>query len=140
MEKKVIAQSAVVPFRKGQNGAEVLLVTSRDTGRWVLPKGNIKNGMSPALSAAEEAFEEAGVLGKVHSPSVGTYKYVKQDVGGGTPCLVKVFLMTVEQIKSNWPEKSQRRRKWVSASKAARLVNERKLGLLIRKVSTKFVS
>lgn len=136
-EKVRIEQSAVIPVRKGPGGSEILLITSRDTGRWVLPKGNIKNGLSPAKSALEEAFEEAGVLGRVQKRAVGRYKYAKPEVDGGAVFRVEVFLMHVERVKDSWPEKGERRRKWVSPGKAARLVEEPKLSAMLRRVAAR---
>ncbi|CCQ73117.1 NUDIX hydrolase [Magnetospira sp. QH-2] len=137
MSNDVIPQSAVVAFRAGRDGPEVLLITSRDTGRWVLPKGNIKSGLSAAKSAAEEAFEEAGIFGKVMTPSVGRYKYSKSGGNGRVTCKVEVFLMAVNRIKNDWPEKSERKRKWMTIPKAAQMVHERKLSSLLHRVASR---
>ena len=131
----VYPQSGVIPVRKGKNGLEILLVTSRDSGRWVLPKGNIKDGLSPVRSAAEEAYEEAGILGKMARRPVGAYKYDKPDMGDGAKCRVEVFVMLVDKVLGDWPEKSERKRKWMEPSKAARLVHEPKLGALIKRAA-----
>jgi phosphohistidine phosphatase len=70
-------QSAVIPYRRGPNGLEVLLVTSRKGKRWVLPKGVVEPDLTPAVSAEKEAMEEAGVRGAVDDEPLGTYEYRK---------------------------------------------------------------
>jgi 8-oxo-dGTP pyrophosphatase MutT (NUDIX family) len=99
-------QSAVIPYRRGPSGLEVLLVTSRKGTRWVLPKGVVEPDLSPAASAAKEALEEAGVRGAIDDEPLGTYQYWKW---GGT-CTVQVFAMEVEEEVAHWPEASTRRR------------------------------
>ncbi len=135
---KAVAQSAVIPVRRGADGPEVLLVTSRDTGRWVLPKGFVKPGKSAARSALEEAYEEAGLKGRLIGGRLGVYHYVKPELEGSGRCRVEVFLMLVNRINRSWPEKGQRRRSWMSPSKAARRVDERKLRGLIRRLPSQF--
>ena len=107
----------------------VLLVTSRDTGRWVLPKGWVEKGRTAAEQAAQEAFEEAGILGTVATTPIGRYSYPKrQRSGPSIPCQVLVFPLAVERLLRQWPEKGQRIRRWFSLQTAAGLVAERKLG------------
>ena len=125
----VVKQSAVIPVRQAKKGLEVLLITSRNTGRWVIPKGNIKKGLTPAKSAYEEALEEAGVKGKVYDRKLGRYRYTKPE--GPTQCDVIVFLMKVEKEMSEWPEKNERRRKWFPAKKAAERVAEKRLSKIL---------
>lgn len=128
----VVPQSAVVAYRLGEHGGiEVLLVSSRSTGRWVVPKGDLKRGMSPAKSAAEEAFEEAGIQGKVKRKPLGTYRYFKADDVRGRPHDVDVFAMEVTAVKDRWPERKERIREWLPVETAARLVCERELRQLI---------
>ena len=76
-------QSAVIAYRRQKQEMKIVLVTSLETFRWVLPKGNIETGLSPRESAAREAYEEAGVEGEVARRSVGTYEYVKTELKGG---------------------------------------------------------
>lgn len=112
---------------------EILLITSRDTGRWVVPKGWPVNGRSPHGSAAVEAWEEAGVEGRVEAESLGTFTYPKLYPDADPQvCMVKVFSLRVEKLASHYPEYRQRRRKWFSAEKAARKVAEPELRALIR--------
>lgn len=127
-----ISQSAVIAYRKGKKGLEVLLVTSRDTRRWVLPKGGVEPGLSPAQSAAKEAWEEAGVEGKVAKAAVGSYRYIKPDLPDTPACTVEVFPMEVTEVLSEWPEKRERRREWLSPQAAAKRVDEKKLKKILR--------
>ena len=113
-------QSAVIPYRQGQDGLEVLLVTSRKGTRWVLPKGVVEPDLSAAASAAREALEEAGIHGSIDGQPLGTYQYRKW---GGT-CTVQVFAMEVEEEVADWPEASTRRRAWLTADDARRRVDE----------------
>jgi len=102
-------QSGVVPFRRQDAKIEVLLITSRRKKRWILPKGVVEKRMSPSASAAEEAWEEAGVKGSVSEVAIGSYDYQKW---GGT-CTVEIFPMEVLEFLDEWPDAGQRRREWV---------------------------
>lgn len=133
---KIVLQSAVIAYRRSKNGPRVLLITSRDTHRWVLPKGNVEDGMTPAQSAAKEAFEEAGVKGKVKKTRLGTYRYLKPDLSGSPSCRVDVFPMEVTKVYSDWPEKRERRRQWMSPAVAAKRVQEKGL----KKIMLAFMS
>ncbi|HZD53805.1 MAG TPA: NUDIX hydrolase [Woeseiaceae bacterium] len=116
-------QSAVIPYRRGPSGLEVLLVTSRKGTRWVSPKGVVEPDLSPAASAAKEALEEAGVRGPIDDEPLGTYQYRKW---GGT-CTVEVFAMEVEEEEADWPEAGMRRRAWLSFDEARRRIDEARL-------------
>jgi phosphohistidine phosphatase len=113
-------QSAVIPYRTGPSGLEVLLVTSRRGTRWVLPKGVVEPGLSPAASAANEALEEAGVRGPIDDEPLGTYQHRKW----GGICTVQVFAMEIEEEVPDWPEASTRRRAWLAIDDARRRVDE----------------
>lgn len=126
-----IKQSAVLAYRKGKHGLKVMLVTSLYTGRWVLPKGHLKNGLSAHESAKLEAFEEAGIEGNVDRRSVGAYEYVKTEQKGAGRRKVEVFPMAVSCVRDEWPEKDQRRRKWMAIDDAAAAVDEKQLKELI---------
>lgn len=126
-----IEQSAVVAYRAHKNGFRIVLVTSLDTQRWVLPKGHLENGLTPQDSAALEAFEEAGVEGKVSDRRIGTYDYIKIEKKGGGPRRVSVFPMAVSKIRRSWPEKAMRRRKWMTIDDAIKAVDEKKLKKLL---------
>lgn len=101
-------QSAVVPYRKNGRGLEILLITSRTKKRWIIPKGVKEPHLTPQQSAAKEAFEEAGIVGKVSHIAIGTYQKQKWC----KTCTVKVFCMKVRKVHDEWDE-PWRRRKWV---------------------------
>lgn len=118
------AQSAALPYRWSAGGPQILLVTSRATRRWVVPKGSIKSGMSSSASAALEAYEEAGVHGRIMRTPVGRYAYSKKNGRRGQLCLVQVFPLRVQRILRDWPERRQRRREWTTFAIARERVHE----------------
>ena len=131
------AQYAALPFRVGQ-GVEILLITSRETGRWVIPKGWPMAGRTASQAAALEAFEEAGVTGDIAPKPLGAYPYVKYlKSGAGRPCKVKVFALRVTGQEEEWPEKGQRDARWLAWPEAAAAVQELRLGRLIRRFGKK---
>ena len=127
-------QYAALPYRrKGKSAPEVLLVTSRETGRWIIPKGWPRKGKSPHKAAAREAREEAGVVGKIKRRSIGSFFYEKRLKGGKViVCEVQVFVLKVKRQESKWLEKGERKVKWLSRGKAAKTVRNRRLGTIIR--------
>jgi 8-oxo-dGTP pyrophosphatase MutT (NUDIX family) len=116
-------QSGVIPYRRGVNGVEVLLITSRKGKRWVIPKGVIEPNMTPAASAAKEAIEEAGVRGDVDERPLGKYRYAKW----GGVCTVQVFAMAVSVEAADWPEAEFRSRVWLPLADARGRVDEKGL-------------
>lgn len=109
-----------------------MLITSRDTGRWVLPKGWPEAREPLCLAAAREAAEEAGLDGAVSPFEIGRYFYAKGLASGEeVPCEVPVFPLRVDGIADSWKEKRARVRKWVAASDAAAMVNEPDLSQII---------
>jgi 8-oxo-dGTP pyrophosphatase MutT (NUDIX family) len=125
-------QVAALPWREAEDGIEVMLITSRDTGRWVLPKGWPEEGEAFHEAAAREAAEEAGLSGGIAHDQAGSYYYDKVlSSGADARCEVKVFPLHVEHVASKWREKRQRKRKWMKPLKAAGLVNEPDLAELI---------
>lgn len=130
---EAMAQNAALCFRvTKKRGAEVLLVTSRDTGRWVIPKGWPMKGKSGGECALQEAFEEAGVEGRLVAETVGLYSYDKvMDDKSLQPCVVSVYPVEVARLKSNFPERGQRERRWMSPKKAARKVAEPELRTIL---------
>ena len=110
-------------------------MTSRDTGRWIIPKGWPVKGKPPHKSAALEAREEAGVVGRINSRPLGAFSYRKRLKSGKfVVCRVQVFLLKVKRQEASWLEKGQRKVKWVARTKAARTVGDRALGTIIRKL------
>jgi 8-oxo-dGTP pyrophosphatase MutT (NUDIX family) len=118
-------QIAALPYRKAKRGVEVLLITSRETKRWVIPKGWPMDGKQDHEAAAQEAFEEAGIQGRINEKSIGGYAYQKKKKSGAlVDCVVMVYPLEVAKLLRNWPEKNERKRKWFKPEKAASLVNE----------------
>lgn len=111
-------QSSVIPVRRRDNHLEILLITSRKSKRWIVPKGIIESGLSPLDAAAKKALEEAGVLGQVFPEILGTFDYEKW---GGT-CSVQVFVMEVTQVKDLWLE-NFRSRVWLDWEDAIRRID-----------------
>ncbi|RWN53874.1 NUDIX hydrolase [Mesorhizobium sp.] len=125
-------QVAALPWRDTGHGIEIMLITSRDTGRWVLPKGWPEAKELLCEAAAREAGEEAGLRGTVSHHEAGRYFYAKALASGEeVPCEVLVFPLRVDKIADRWKEKRSRIRKWVSPAEAARMVNEPDLGQII---------
>ena len=125
-------QSGVVALRLRDGLPQVLLVSSASRRRWVIPKGIVEPGLSPARSAAKEAWEEAGVRGVISRRMAGTYRYEKW----GGVCTVRVYLLAVTETTRAWPEAHRRRRRWFSPQKAARRVGEPALERLILEIAT----
>jgi 8-oxo-dGTP pyrophosphatase MutT (NUDIX family) len=124
-------QYAALPYRS-DDGLEVLLITSRDTGRWVLPKGWPMKNRKAHAAAAREAFEEARVRGKIAKRAIGRYSYGKRLSNGAVnPCTVEVYPLAVERQMNRWPEKGQRTLSWFSPEEAAARVDEAELAGLI---------
>lgn len=129
----MIRQVAILPYRIDDTGQTcVLLITSRRTRRWVIPKGNRMPGLSLHKAAAQEAYEEAGVAGRSSNKSLGKYRYIKRRKNGSIqPAIVKVFALAVETQLEKWPEKSQRDTQWFSLEDAAAAVDEPELKAII---------
>jgi 8-oxo-dGTP pyrophosphatase MutT (NUDIX family) len=131
----IYEQYAAICYRKHPEfgTAEVLIVTSRESGRWIIPKGWPIKGKKPHEVAAIEAFEEAGVRGKIKKKPFGYFTYLKQLADGHrVPCIVQLHLLEVEKTCEDFPERGQRRSEWVSFIEAASRVREPELkGLLL---------
>ncbi|WP_346895787.1 NUDIX domain-containing protein [uncultured Roseibium sp.] len=113
-------QSAVIPYRLTAEGKEILIVGSSSGRHWVVPKGNVEPGLSPAESAVVEAREEAGVEGRIVNGAIGAFTYEKW----GATCQVVVFAMEVTRVLSDeeW-EEQHRTRKWMPSEEAAALLH-----------------
>ena len=130
-------QAAALPWREAKGGVEIMLITSRDTGRWVLPKGWPESAEELWDVAAREAVEEAGLSGTVSQCEAGRYRYAKMlSSGEEVPCEVLVFPLKVENVADKWKERRQRTRKWVMPAEAAAMVHEPDLGELISAFGT----
>lgn len=119
-------------LKKKRSAVEILLITSRDTGRWVIPKGWPMDGKSASAAAEREAWEEAGVKGKISAEPIGSYHYMKGlPEGLKVDCLVRVYPLVVDDVFKNFPEKGERRAEWVECAEAASRVQEPGLKTLI---------
>jgi 8-oxo-dGTP pyrophosphatase MutT (NUDIX family) len=127
-------QYGALPFRtSGRSSVEILLVTSRVTRRWIIPKGWPLKRRPPHVTAAREAREEAGVVGRVEKRSIGSYSYTKRlKTGAPVLCEVHVFPLEVRRQRKTWPEQDERSVQWLSRTKAAKTVKDPVLGRLIR--------
>lgn len=131
----VAAQVAALCWRMRKGQVQVLLITSRETGRWIIPKGWPIAGLTAAAAAAREAWEEAGVEGHVLDTTIGGFGYDKlAPMAAMVRCMVAVHALRVQTLKSRYPEAGQRRRAWFSALVAADLVAEPELQHLIRSI------
>jgi 8-oxo-dGTP pyrophosphatase MutT (NUDIX family) len=114
-----------------------MLVTSRRTRRWIIPKGWPMRRRTPHAAAAREALEEAGVVGRVGKKPIGSYSYQKRlKKGGVVVCEVFVFPLEVKRQQKSWPEKGRRQIQWLSLTRAAATVEEGALGEIIRTMQT----
>jgi 8-oxo-dGTP pyrophosphatase MutT (NUDIX family) len=123
-----------LPYRFTEAAAlEVLVVTTRQSKRWIIPKGWPIKGLTPSKSAAREAFEEAGVMGKIGARSIGAFRYKKLANGGDdeAECEVKVFPLLVKRQSAMWPESDQRAIQWVDPEKAISLIAEPELKAIV---------
>lgn len=128
-----IEQLAALPYRRGTAGCEILLVTSRETRRWIIPKGNPIPGLEDYLAAAREAFEEGGVIGHPYPEPVGTFSYMKlRKTRVPASARVTVYPLAVATLLESWPERNQRQRRWFSQAAAAEAVAEAELQDLLR--------
>jgi 8-oxo-dGTP pyrophosphatase MutT (NUDIX family) len=126
-------QYAALPFRRRGDVIEVLLITSLDTGRWIIPKGWPIEGLSPHDAAAREAHEEAGLVGRITDHVIGRFDYDKQLTGGSfVPCTVEVFALEVVRQMRSWPEQDKRQRRWFGLEEGVEAVQEPELQALIR--------
>ena len=129
----MITQYGVLPYRVDAEGKlEILLITSRERGRWVVPKGNPIPFLLNYESAAREAFEEAGVEGRISTVPIGSYRYQKRRRGGGAaPAIVNLYPLLVTRQADAWPERGQRELRWFSPAEAAEAVEEPELSVII---------
>jgi ADP-ribose pyrophosphatase YjhB (NUDIX family) len=133
--KTVGIQYAALPFRIEAGQVQVLLITSRTTRRWVIPKGWPIRGLKPQDVAAVEAAEEAGIAGEIAAQPIGSYHYAKRLKGERTTAVqVIVFPFRVERHAEDWKEQHERVHGWFACRKAARLVAEPGLRRLIREL------
>lgn len=139
-KRDVRTQFGALCWRRHRGELQVLLVTSKRTKRWILPKGWPVDGATPVEAAETEAWEEAGVRGKAKPVCVGIYSYSKMLADEPhLPCVVAIFPIKVKTIARDWPEKSERKRRWCSLNKASSLVQEPELAAMIKKFDPKAI-
>ena len=128
----VRTQFAALCYRIRNGKVQVLLITSRRSRRWIIPKGWPIDGKTPAASAVQEAWEEAGVRGVSDGRCLGLYSYVKLDGDAdNVPCVAMVYPVAVQSVEKDFPEVGQRKRKWVSRKQAAKTVDEPELARIL---------
>ncbi len=132
-KRSVRTQFGALCYRIKNDKVQILLISSRTAGRWVIPKGWPMHKMTPAEASSVEAYEEAGVEGTVLETCLGIYSLTRQSPSGTLlPCVVAVFPMKVKRLLKSFPEADQRKRKWFSRKKAAKLVQDIELAHIIK--------
>jgi len=125
-------QYAALPYRRrGKSKTQIMLVTSRGGGRWIIPKGWPMKREAPHHAGAREALEEAGVVGEIGKKPIGSFSHRKGKLG---KCKVQVFALEVRRQRKSWREKGEREVQWFSPAKAARTVREPVLRRMIREL------
>ncbi|HEY4941841.1 MAG TPA: NUDIX hydrolase [Rhizomicrobium sp.] len=140
-KKTTGTQYAALPYRLMPAGVEILLITSRRTKRWVVPKGWPIEGLEPSVSAAREALEEAGISGETQKDPIGFFHYFKvlrHNIN--VPCKVDVFALKVTRQRKTWPEKDERELRWFPLAEAAQAVEEAQLRKLIQRFGAQFAA
>lgn len=130
-KREIRAQFAALCYRVRKDKVQVLLVTGRKSGAWILPKGWPVDGATGSKSARNEAWEEAGVKGQITGDCLGVYIHYPQRSAFRRPRMVAVYPLQVAKLASEYPEAHLRRRKWFTAEKAARKVDNPALANLI---------
>lgn len=122
--KKIpVQQSGVIPYRLSDNGTEIMLITAKSFNQgWIIPKGKLEPDMTPAYSAAKEAYEEAGILGDVSQESIGSYCYVKSRNNLSHQVHLYPFEITKILPEANWLERKQRQRQLVGSEEAFSMI------------------
>ncbi|CUK05062.1 NUDIX domain protein [Ruegeria denitrificans] len=131
----VLQQCAALCYRVVQGQPEVLLITTRKSRRWIIPKGWLIDGLTASQAARQEAWEEAGIRGDCEPQAMGQFRYRKRhQKKGPVLCVVDVFPLLVTSVAARFPEIKQRQRKWFAPEKAAFLVNFPELALMFQKL------
>jgi 8-oxo-dGTP pyrophosphatase MutT (NUDIX family) len=134
-------QFAALPWRIGEGGIrQIMLLTSRERRRWVIPKGWPMKKRKPAEVASQEAYEEAGLIGQiVGKRPLGNFHYEKRLAKKAIICEVLVFLFRVERQLDDRPERGERETKWFDATEAASLVEEGGLAEIVERFAGSYV-
>jgi hypothetical protein len=127
--------------KKRDASIRIMLVTSRQTRRWIIPKGNVDDGMTPHAAAAQEAEEEAGVRGKISRNPLGSFTYDKRIVGGiSITATIIVFPLAVREVMDEWKESKWRRRRWFAIDEVADAIEEPELHEIINSFAAKLLA
>lgn len=134
-------QTGALPWRLGPgNRAQVLLVTGRNSGRWMIPKGWPMRGKTLAKAAAQEAFEEGGVKGTISTKPLGAFRHVKQHlIFRPLEVSILVHALAVKRELAKWPEDDERERRWFALEEAAESVDSQELRQLILEFGVKIL-
>jgi len=124
-------QSGAIPYAWAGDQPTYLLITSRRTGRWIFPKGAVEDDMTPAASAAKEAWEEAGVRGDIGERVIGTYRTEKVERHSTRTIAVELYPLRVADQAGDWPERRSRRRHWATYRQALRLIDNAELAAVL---------
>ena len=136
----VRTQFAALCYRINNDRPEILLITSRGSRRWIVPKGWPMDNKTPAQAALQEAWEEAGVQGKAYERCLGLFSYAKAlDSKTTLPCVALVYPVKVKSLTAKFPEAGQRRVKWFSPKKAAAKVDEPELAQILKTFDPKLL-
>ena len=131
-------QLAALCYREGESEPEVLLVTSRNTRRLIIPKGWPMARHSARKTAKKEAFEEAGIIGKVAKEPVGEFlSYKGMGNGFKVRTNIVVYPLKFEQQVEEFPEAGQRELIWLPLSQAANACQEEGLCNLLQSTKVK---
>lgn len=131
-KQELRTQFGALCYRIANDRVEILLITGRRSGHWILPKGWPIDKATPAESALREAYEEAGVKGKVTGNCIGIFTHFSHERHSGLPRIVAVFPVRVKALLEDYPERKERKRRWLSRRKAAKKVKSPELAQIIR--------
>lgn len=138
---EVRSQFAALCYRVRDGKIQIFLISSRGAKRWIVPKGWPMNAKTPGAAALQEAWEEAGVRGRIVGGCLGVFSYEKElEDGEKLPVVALLYAVEVKSVATEYPEAGQRQRKWVSRKKAMKLVKEPELARMIRDFDPRDVS
>src|SRR5262245_49919496 len=133
LQMELAQQVAALPVRREVDGSvRVLLITSRESERWVIPKGWPWPDCEDCMAAAQEAREEAGVVGRVQSQSRGSFVYEKRRSSGPELVRADVYMIEVASLLDSWPEQGERQRAWFTLEDAAKVISDQELRDLLQ--------
>lgn len=131
-KKFIYEQSAIIPYKMRNGHIEILIVTTRSSRKWTIPKGLIEDNLTPAESAVQEGYEEAGIKGIINPQTIGEYQYQKWE----GICRVKVYPFEIQEILDDWPESYFRKRKWICLDEVINYISVTELQKIILSLPT----